>query len=104
MLNKRFFKSTITLLFLLIQSSLFASDGAFPDIRGRWIWVGGEINSNSQRTMLFEIKQITNKLYGKTILVNANKDKTDLNHKTLFAEGLELDTILQGKIYGAPYQ
>ena len=102
MLNRMFFKTIIFLLFLLIQSSLFASDGAFPDITGRWIWVGGEINSNSQRTMLFEINQITNKLYGKTIQVNANKDKTDLYDKTLFAEGLELDTILQGKIYGAP--
>ncbi len=102
MLNKLYFKPIIFLLLLLTQSILLASDSAFPDISGRWIWEGSEINSNSNRIMLFEINQITNKLYGNTIQVNTSKEKTDLYDKSLFAESAELDTILQGKIYGAP--
>jgi len=100
MLSRVCFKTIIFLLFLLIQSILLASDCAFPDLSGRWIWEGGEINSNSNRIMLFEINQITNKLYGKTIQVNTSKEKTDIYDKSLFDESFELDSILQGKIYG----
>jgi len=85
---------------LLAQSILSASDGAFPDITGRWIWEGGEINSDSRRRMLFEFNQVTNKLSGKTIRLDNSKEYTDLSDKSLIPEGLELDTILQGKIYG----
>jgi len=76
------------------------TDGAFPDISGRWIWEGGEINSDSRRTMLFEIKQTANKLQGKTVQVDARGEDTDFSDKSLFAESAELDPILQGKIYG----
>jgi len=92
--------SLIVLLLLLTQSILFASEGAFPDISGRWIWEGGEINSDSRRTMLFEIKQTANKLQGKTVQVDASGEDTDFSDKRLFAESAELDPILQGKIYG----
>ena len=69
----------IVLLLLLTQSILLASDCAFPDISGRWIWEGGEINSDSRRTMLFEINQTANKLQGKTIQVDASNENTDLD-------------------------
>jgi len=87
-------------LLLLTPSILFASEGAFPDISGRWIWEGGEINSDSRRTMLFEIKQTANKVQGKTVQVDARGEDTDLSDKSLFAESAESDPILQGKIYG----
>jgi len=87
-------------LLLLTPSILFASDGAFPDISGRWIWQGGEINSDSRRTMLFEIKQTANKLQGKTVQVDASGEDIDVHDKSLFAENAELDPILQGRIYG----
>ena len=61
---------------------------------------GGEINSDSRRTMLFEMDQTANKLHGKTIQVTASNKHTDLHDESLFAEGAGLDPILQGKIYG----
>ena len=50
--------------------------------------------------MLFEFNQVTNKLSGKTIRLDSRKGNSDLSDKSLFAQDLELDRILKGKIYG----